>query len=282
MGHACGLATLTARRDRIVTTSLSSSRYMTDGKLNGKLTIPPIMIRQAIKQLSRSVGFDVLSIKNVPDLTLLGLASRPVRAVIDVGANDGGFCRFITRFFPDAELHCFEPLEQPFAALQQWLHGRRQARSQAYRLALADHAGVATFVEHVGHSASSSFLEATAQSKEEFPVIRDSQPRTVEVPMSTLDAWAQDTGFVADERTLLKLDVQGFELPVLRGAERTLAGIGICITEVCIAHLYVGQSRFADIVALLDRAGLRYIGNLNQHHAEDGSPLFLDAVFVRS
>jgi FkbM family methyltransferase len=239
------------------------------------------MIRQAIKRASRTMGFDVLARKNVPELTLLGLGERPIRTILDVGANSGGFAKYITEFFPGADLHCFEPLPGPCAALEAWL-ATRPGVSRAYRLALGEKDGTAEFTEHEGHSPSSSFLTATSTSKREFASIRASRPKPVTVLIRTLDSWCTEEAVVPNDATLLKLDVQGFELSVLRGATETLRRIGACVTEVNIAPLYQGQSGFAEIVQTMNAAGLCYFGNLSQVHAANGSPLFIDAVFVRA
>lgn len=56
------------------------------------------------------MGFDVIRLHRSPKRTLLGLAGWDIGAVIDVGANQGQFARFITGFFPRAQLYCFDPL----------------------------------------------------------------------------------------------------------------------------------------------------------------------------
>ncbi len=80
---------------------------------------------------------------------------------------------------------------------------------------------------------------------------------------------------------LLKLDVQGSEMQVLRGAATAMRKIDACIIEVCLEELYVAQSSFRDIYQFLDAAGFRYKGNLNQVHGEGGQVIYLDAVFSR-
>ncbi len=53
-------------------------------------------------------------------------------------------------------------------------------------------------------------------------------------------------------RTLLKLDVQGFERQALAGAKGILDRVAIVETELSVIPLYVGQALLAELVCLLD------------------------------
>lgn len=56
----------------------------------------------------------------------------------------------------------------------------------------------------------------------------------------------------------LKLDVQGSELAILRGAETALAAAVVVQTEVCFVELYQGQPLFADLDAHLRSRGFAF------------------------
>jgi hypothetical protein len=56
-------------------------------------------------------------------------------------------------------------------------------------------------------------------------------------------------------RTLLKLDVQGYELRVLTGAAGMLGDVGIVETELSVVSLYAGQPLLADILRALEDEG---------------------------
>ena len=59
---------------------------------------------------------------------------------------------------------------------------------------------------------------------------------------------------------LLKIDVQGAELDVFRGAERLLKGAVVVYTEVEFLPMYKGQPLFADVDAHLRGLGFRLHG----------------------
>jgi FkbM family methyltransferase len=230
------------------------------------------------KRIVLALGFDVVRRKNVPRETFLGLTTRRFDCVLDVGANDGGFARWIAPILPAAPLHCFEPLPAPATALRRWAAGRAGPPVTVYEVALSDHEGDAEILEHLDHSASSSFLPMTTEGTAMFPLTARAAKRRVKV--TTLDTWASTQQPLLG-RSLLKLDVQGLEDRVLRGAQRTLSNVDACIVEVSIARLYAGQAQFASLVSALHAAGLDYYGNLEQSYDERGAPIFLDCVFVR-
>jgi Methyltransferase FkbM domain len=88
--------------------------------------------------------------------------------------------------------------------------------------------------------------------------------------------------FGRGERIWLKLDVQGFELPVLRGGERTLDEVEVVETELSLVELYEGQSLLADVLAHLDSRGFgaRFFEPVFSDPVS-GELLQVDGVFAR-
>ena len=239
------------------------------------------MSLHSLKMLLRRTGFDVRRTRNVPALTFLGLGKIPVQCVLDVGANLGQFARYAREHFAASHIHCFEPLPGPAAQIRDWGAGAGAGagRVSVYELALGDAPGEAELIEHLDHSPSSSFLKSTERSDQMFPQTVRQTTRRVRV--DTLDNWAAAHEALLLRPCLLKLDVQGFEMQVLRGAARTLARVDLCLVEVTPIPLYEGQATFVEIVGALAAAGLHYLGNLEQYHDQAGVPVYMDALFVR-
>ncbi|MCK5857895.1 MAG: FkbM family methyltransferase [Abyssibacter sp.] len=235
-----------------------------------------------LKKMLRSgvnrAGFDVIRLHRSPKRTLLGLAELDIGAVIDVGANQGQFARLISGFFPHAQLYCFEPLPDQFEQLSAW-GGTQDGRVHSFQVALGDQEGQVEMRLHEQHTPSSSLLAATDTCHQLYPQTR--AERMVSVRVSTLDRELADVVERLPPRVLLKLDVQGFEDRVLRGAERVLDKCKAVVLEVCIDPLYEGQADFFSLAGMLQKSGFRYAGNLDQAYGEDGRVVYLDAVFVR-
>lgn len=235
--------------------------------------------REQLKELLRGVGVDVRRSINAPDYSLLGCRNLPIRAVLDVGANDGGFARYINRLFPQAKIYCFEPLREPRARLAQWLRNTPEVDALVVPVALGKTDHRTEIFVHEDHDSSSSILPTTDRATELFAFKR--RQKREEIQVRSLDSWATENSFRSDGVVLLKLDVQGLEADVLQGGKETLRSVGICIVEVSIEPMYVGQSTFVELVSLLDESGLHYFGNLSQVNTSAGRPLYIDAMFLR-
>jgi hypothetical protein len=72
---------------------------------------------------------------------------------------------------------------------------------------------------------------------------------TISVPVTSIDAVVHEQ--TIDDVFLVKIDVQGFELEVLKGAENSLDRIKYIFVESAIRQLYAGAPRFSDVFDFL-------------------------------
>jgi hypothetical protein len=80
---------------------------------------------------------------------------------------------------------------------------------------------------------------------------------------------------------LLKIDVQGYELDVLRGAGDRIAVVDEVFVEASFAQLYTGQPLAAEVITYLDRCGLRLVDVFGVARDADGIALQADFLFRR-
>jgi FkbM family methyltransferase len=208
------------------------------------------------------------------------LDAQRIAVVIDVGAHQGEFASAVAATMPTVRLVCFEPQ----ADLARTIEGRLPASmdKRVFPYALSDHAGSDTFFRH-GFTKSSSLLPMTDLHRQSFPWTAESEQTTVDT--RRLDDFQQELGLdqLADGLgVLLKLDVQGSELAVLRGGSQVLANVTCVLVETSLLELYAGEAGFLEVCRFLDEAGFRYAGSWDQMSSPRGDAILQqDAFFVR-
>lgn len=129
--------------------------------------------------------------------------------VVDVGAHTGDFARAVQKSVPRATVHCFEPAPGPYAEL------RLISGIVANNVALGDKSGmVEMYADRPGSKLSSFYKRRLDHFGIQFA-------HRQSVTVDTLDAYCARTGL--DSIELLKLDAEGHELSVLRGARVVLS-----------------------------------------------------------
>jgi FkbM family methyltransferase len=238
----------------------------------------PTILKRLVKSALNGLGFDLVQLSNSPSRTLLGLCNIQFDSIIDIGANTGQFARTMRRFFPRATIYCFEPLPQPYISLSKWA-ATQDGRVKPIQVALGDYESSVEMNFHFHHSPSSSLLPTTALAEKMYPAIKEQ--KSVMVRQTTLDHAIAEFNVVLGGKSLVKLDVQGFEDRVLQGGHETFTRASACILEVSIDQLYASQPQFKDLLLRLDGFQYRYVGNLDQTYANDGHCVFFDALFIK-
>lgn len=200
--------------------------------------------------------------------------SKGFATVLDVGAFIGAYAYAMKYILPDAQVFSFEPLPDNFAKLSKNMKPFKGWNG--FNTAVGDSTGSMDFYKNE-FAASSSALPMEDLHRQAFPQTQKSEK--VSVPVTTLDNIFQNIALKSP--VLLKIDVQGFELSVLEGAEQLLKQVDCIVCEVSYIPLYQGQAVFPEVFHLLKHSGFRYGGSLeNLHSPIDGSILQSDAVFL--
>jgi FkbM family methyltransferase len=216
--------------------------------------------------------FSFTSHRMVSDLRAQGIQPR---TVLDVGANVGQFAVAASCLFDAAAVHCFEPALDCVTRLRR--NVAKLSNVTVHPVALGEIPGEATFYFN-SHSHSSSTLPLAPGHKEAFPDA--SLIATSRVPVSTLDAELDGQRLKAP--VLLKIDVQGAETAVLRGANMTLKRTDIVVVETSFKPMYEGEALFPEVLRLMNDYGfafLRPVGWLT--HPRTNEVLQMDALFAK-
>lgn len=94
-----------------------------------------------------------------------------------------------------------------------------------------------------------------------------------------LDGW-MDTNRPGLKVDVLKLDTQGSELDILKGATQTLEGFSWVVTEVEFVPLYESQPLFADVDTFLRSKGFEF-WNLMDVNYRGGQMIWADAYYLK-
>jgi FkbM family methyltransferase len=195
--------------------------------------------------------------------------------VIDVGANRGQFAVFAARRFPLARLICFEPLPDARTRLRRAVSGL--GRVTLLDVALGAANGPAQF--HVSEADdSSSLLPIGPGQREAFPGTEERT--TIGVEVRRLDAALTQADLAGP--VLLKIDVQGGELGVLKGAEGLLPSIDAILVEASFVELYEGQPLVGDVWNELAAGGFSCRGIWSLAYGSTGRCLQGDLLFARA
>ena len=200
------------------------------------------------------------------------LAQLDFDFVADVGANRGQFALVCRRRRPGARIVAFEPLLGPAAVWRAVFDGDVLAR--LHECALAPTRG--EMAMHVSaHDDSSSLLPISSIQTDNFPGTQAVARRTV--PTGPLSDFVTPADLGA--RNLLKIDVQGFELEVLKSAEDILPQFRWVYAECSFVALYEGQALASEVIAWLAERNFDLAGRFNPSIGRAGGILQMDFLF---
>lgn len=144
--------------------------------------------------------------------------------VLDVGAHEGSYATEAARALHEAEVFAFEPHPDTFRRLEA---GAARGRYVPVHAALSDRPGTATLYDH-GAATGSQHASMVRDAFTTF--YKNPDVRSWTVPATTLDAFIRQRA-IARVR-LLKIDTEGTELDVLRGAQEAIAAGLIDVVQV--------------------------------------------------
>jgi len=172
---------------------------------------------------------------------------------VDVGAM-GGACPYWQKLGQHCRIIAFEPDEREFARL-------RSSKAITYLPYVLYHSSqpLRFYVSRDG--GKSSIYPPNMAALEDFPdAARYETVRQVEVPrekVKTLDEALREAGI--KDVDFIKLDTQGSELDILKGAGAHLSHLCGVELEVEFIPLYQGQALFRDIDAFMDAQGFQLV-----------------------
>jgi FkbM family methyltransferase len=154
--------------------------------------------------------------------------------IIDIGAYKGEFTEDVLKIYPDASYLLLEANPEREKDLQAFVQRKKSSKID-FELALLDKNAGTEKVFHLMDTASSALEEYSEKDSKQ-----------VIIPTRTLNEIADRKGF--HQVSLMKLDVQGYELEVLKGGDKILPNTEAVILEVSLLDIHKNVPLLRDVV----------------------------------
>ena len=206
-----------------------------------KLSDLPQMLDSSRRSLRSGVQFDPYTIAKKYQLE--------INSVCHVGAHKGQEISDYLRLGISSAV-LIEPVHENYVVLQDITS--KIPKYEAVNMAIGNHEGLVKMILASNDFQSSSILQPHLHLQEAPKVLFD---RTIEIEISTLD------NILTDSRSLdlIVIDVQGYELEVLKGAKRSLDRCNYIFIEVNRAETYQGCAMIKDIDEFLYDHGFQRV-----------------------
>ncbi len=135
---------------------------------------------------------------------------------IDVGASIGYFSAIAAGCVgKNGEVHSFEPIPEYFSKLKSFAEMNREYKIKANQCALGDkEESKKIYIKGYPYIGSNSFFPKLLLTDN----VKENKNKTAEVPIQRLDKYIKERKI--NNIKMIKIDVEGFEFPVLLGLER--------------------------------------------------------------
>jgi FkbM family methyltransferase len=231
------------------------ARRIIEGSLFWKKAVPPIYFYPArtFRRVVRNRIFLELDLSNLVDHAIffgvpkeqgwekLFSLAKPESIVFDVGANIGFLTLRFASICTQGRIYAFEPSKKNFECLHRNLALNNFSNINVYRLALGEQTEPKQLHEvYSFNTGANRILNASAENRSET------------ISVDTLDNVVGELGL--RRMDILKIDVEGYELFVLRGGEKTIQQFKpILFVELADDNLKAHGLTSHDIVRFIHR-----------------------------
>ena len=196
--------------------------------------------------------------------------TNQIKTIIDVGSNKGQFSLLGNSIFPAAKIYSFEP-QIKYLNLQKIILEGKKVKYFNF--------GLGNFKKKINfyitnREDSSSFLKPT-----QIKIDKYKTKKIEKISVKRLDGIISVSEI--KRPSIMKLDVQGYELEVLKGSKNLLKNIDFIITEISFKKIYKNQVTRKKLLKFLNKNNFKSKKMLNI--SKMNNKLFQgDVLFVRN
>lgn len=235
-----------------------------------------------LRRIGKSIAFQLVEKKiplpldgfgKIEELVRLKsfLDSLDINCFLDVGANTGQTATALRGIGYRGHIISFEPVKSTFTKLQDSFKG--DPLWKGLNIALGAQTAVTTI---------NVLPESTVMSSLLAPKHRPIEMQTETIQIRRLDEifdTVVDT--IPTPRVLLKMDTQGYDLEVLRGAQGCLPHILALQSEISARTIYAGQPRYLDALREYEQAGFELFALSVVSRAPSGAIGDMNCIMLR-
>ncbi len=177
--------------------------------------------------------------------TARDLLGKPVKTIIDVGANEGLFISASKYVFPNAKIYAFEPIKEFYDKI------RKIKNVTAFNFGLWDSDGKSQLYQNKKNRGATSFLKPAEQYYNYIGKKKDIFETTA------LRKRFDNLNLPIERPCFLKIDVEGAEDKVLEGFGKRLNEVDILQIEWFFKNFQENQMKLSKIISLLEKYGFK-------------------------
>jgi FkbM family methyltransferase len=261
--------------------AVETTSYRCDHPVGGSRVskIMPKIVKGGIKRLLYRLGFGLCRQDDLPgSVRMKMIQHHGIQTVIDVGGNVGGYGAEVREYGYSGRIISFEPTAQAYERLA--ARAKTDPKWIVSKTAIGEFNGEVKINVAANEAKSSSLLPMLGLHAEYAPDA--CYVSSEQVPLNTLNTVLGGI-LLPEEKVLLKIDTQGYEHMVLKGASDILRQVELVECELSLVALYDGQLLFDQMIALLRNLGfepVRFTPGFTD--PQSGHNLQIDAIFSRS
>jgi FkbM family methyltransferase len=197
------------------------------------------IVRFVLDKMGWSERMSFVAMMSQAALDRIAARGITVGTVVDIGASNGMWSGSVMAYFPDAQYLLIEAQEVHEAELKRFV---------------ADRPNTQYILKAAGEKTGKIYFDADEAFSGQATTTRNHEG-LIEVPVCSIDEEIASRALPGPY--LLKFDVHGFEMPILRGAEQTLQNTSLLIMECYNFKIAPESLLFHDMCRHLHDLGFR-------------------------
>ena len=238
------------------------------------------LVKKIVNYFLKIFNYKLIKIVNQFDNSyrlVLAFNEKNINYIFDIGANEGQFVKELRNYGFDGNVLSFEPILPVHKKLLK--NSAKDSKWEIYKPLALGNQNSDNWINISKNSVSSSNLNISSEHVE-------NAPNSIYVKKQLIqERKLEDIFFelnIKEKNLFLKIDTQGYEFEVLKGAEKIINKFKGILVEVSLTQLYEGQKNWLEIIEFVQSKGfLVWSIDRGFSNKKNGKTLQLDICFFK-